>query len=205
MTDHHFEVQSLNERIMQLEGKCKSPPEICEIDLWSALPGISEHNVSSEFYESSELNIKSSYADKENSCGKEKAKQATSSTLNLQNRMKSAQKLNQVHIKSIKDIPKSLQKNSGNEVDSIRKQFEKVKNQCANLKINEKKLVGDNTMLVQKVQTLTKENNELKHRLGKLIGIKEAQGTSTSSKRFGSWNAKPKKKTSNNKKNFESK
>lgn len=203
--NHQLETKSLNERIIQLEAKSKSPPEICEIDLSSALPGISEHNDSSEFYDSSELNAKSTYADKENSCGKEKVMQGSSVTSNLQNRVKSTQKFNQMHIKSIKDIPKASQKCANNEPESIRKQFEKLKSQWANLKISEKKLIGDNTILVQKIQALVKENNELKHRLGKLIGIKEINGNPTSSKRVGSWTAKPKKKSGNNKKNFESK
>ena len=170
------------------------------------MPGISEHDISSEYYESSDINIKSSKADKENSWRKEKPKQSILNSSNLQGRIKSTQKFNQMQIKSIKDIPKSSQKQSSNEFELIRKQYEKFKSHWANLKINEKKLVSDNSVLVQKVQSLSKENNELKHRLSKLINIKESKRNSGSPKRFGSWTAKLKKKwDKNNKRNFESK
>lgn len=60
-----------------------------------------------------------------------------------------------------------------------------MKSQNANLKINEKTLNNDINALNQRVQFLSKENNELKHRLSKLTSVNKTK-TSSKSKRIGS-------------------
>lgn len=89
-------------------------------------------------------------------------------------------------IRSLKDLSKSNLKAINEELEKTKKKYEKLKGQTANFKINEKKLMNDNTILAQKIQSLNKENSELRHRLSKLMDAQTKTSTSNSNRRLGS-------------------
>lgn len=78
----------------------------------------------------------------------------------------------------MKNGMKSLTKPIQEELEKVKKKYEKAKSQVANLKINEKKMNTDNVILAQKINSLNKENNELKHRLNKLVKADPSQSSS---------------------------
>lgn len=65
----------------------------------------------------------------------------------------------------------------------MNKKNDKLKSVNANLKISKQQLINENNSLQQKVITLSRENNELKHRLNKFVGINKVKSNSRSKNR----------------------
>lgn len=89
------------------------------------------------------------------------------------------------------------------ELEKIKKKYEKVKSSNANLKINHQNLeqkmksqspsqdylavTNENSILRNKIGSLSKENNELKHRINKLLNTNKLTSSSRGVKnRIGS-------------------
>lgn len=173
--------------------KARLSPEVCEIDLSLAIPGAIDYDNKDDNNDSSDQSVKNKN-EKENFFSKDKSKQSNTSSFNSQSKVKVLQKGVDTNIKSLKDVSKpATQKVQNAELENLRKQFDKLKGQWSSLKNSEKKLIGDNTILVQKVKALSKENNELKHRLDKLTKIKNSVNNSPTNKRVGSCAAKASK------------
>lgn len=177
----------------KLTERGRLSPEVWEIDLSLAIPGLSDLNSKEDYNDSSDQSTKNK-TEKENFFSKDKSKQTNTSSFNSQNKIKVVQKVPESNIKNLKDASRPMtQKVSNIEFENHKKQNEKLKSQCSILKNSEKKLISDNTLLVQKVKALGKENNELKHRLDKLTKIKNTVNCSPTNKRVGSCAAKASK------------
>lgn len=156
---HDKELVDLKEKIKQLEHK-SACPEVCEIDLSSALTGLNTSSANDYMtHRSNRGNTKENrLKDRMTSL------EMSGSTSHSKSKMRS----NFVPIKNLKNATYRASVPI-EDFEKLQKKCEKQKGYIANQKINEKKLKNDNSILSTKVATLNKEINELKHRLNKLL------------------------------------
>jgi predicted RNase H-like nuclease (RuvC/YqgF family) len=83
----------------------------------------------------------------------------------------------------LKGEAKDKNKCLSEEIEKVNKRNDKLKSVNANLKISKQQLINENNSLQQKVITLSRENNELKHRLNKFVSIKKVKSNSRSKNR----------------------
>ena len=190
---HRQEIWKLQDRIKQLE-MVKIVPEVWEIDLSSAIKGLKTTSANDYMSNRSEK-----YNTRESCKAKERMTSPELSTSTTHSKIKNSQRSNYSSIQSMKKNFKSPSKISNEEYEKLKRKWDKQKVYIANQKINEKKIKNDYILLTHKVKSLNKDNNELKHRLNKLLKAEPKLFTSKSKNRLGSHMARGINKITNEK------
>ncbi|CAI2383141.1 unnamed protein product [Moneuplotes crassus] len=167
---HLKETRKLKDRIKELERK-PIIPEVCEIDLSSALTGL---NTSSNDYATQRSGILSS---KENQRTKDRMTSLEMSGSTTHSKAKDSNRGN-FPIKNLKNASKLSAKVDFEEYEKLRRRYEKQKGYIANLKTNVKKYNKDKILLCKKIQSLNLQINSLKHRLNKLVKVDQKVASS---------------------------